>query len=208
MITRLKNDYYRDGFYKVVFTLGLIVFAIILLLIASLYLHFSKPKPVSFAVGHEWRVLAPVPVDQPYLSTADLVQWVSSAISTVFNYDFLHYNSQLSNAAQYFTPSGWKRFGDLLNGYVNYSNLSNGKQFVRAVPTGAPFILNQGILQNKYAWWVQMPVTLKYVSYNSKVKNDLVLQVLVVRIPTDNNLDGVAIDNVIVSKSSGNVTEG
>src|SRR5688572_30035886 len=91
---QLKNDFYRDGFYKVLLALGLILIAIFLLVALSLYLHFSKPEPVDFSVGTEFRVLQPVPTDQPYLSTADLLQWVSQTLPKVFSYDFVSYSAQ------------------------------------------------------------------------------------------------------------------
>lgn len=203
-VVRLRDDFYRDGFFKVVLSLFLIILAIILLLVGSLDLHLTKPSPVKFVVGKEWRVLSTVPVDQPYLNTADLIQWVSTALPAALTYDFLHYTYQLKLSQQYFTINGWKRFSDILNVYANYNTITNTKIFISGTPAGAPFILNQGLLQGKYAWWVQMPIDISSMSYNTSATNLVVFQVLVVRMPTDNNLDGVAIDNILVSKSNGN----
>jgi intracellular multiplication protein IcmL len=199
----LRDDFYRDHFGKVLFIIASVCIAIVLLIAASIYLHLNKPEPVSFAVLDEWRVQPPIPLDQPYLATPDLLQWVSDALPKAFNYDFNHYNGQLQQASQYFTKDGWKIFLNQLNIYVNYNNVQNDKMFVNGSAAGAPFILNQGLLSGRYAWWVQMPVDVSYANYNRSARRSLTLQVLVVRVSTLNNLNGIGIDNVIVSKSTG-----
>jgi len=44
-----------------------------------------------------------------------------------------------------------------------------------------------------------MPITINYASYEKTYSKSLVLQVLVVRVPTLTNLAGVGIDNVLVN---------
>jgi intracellular multiplication protein IcmL len=198
-VVRLKDDYYRDGFYKILVAIALIVFAILLLCATSLYLFLSKPRPVDFAVGKEFRVLADVPITQAYLPEADLIQWVSEAVPSSFNLDFIHYMDQIKHSAQYFTSEGWKTFLDILNIYANYNTISNNKLVVTATPTSAPFIINQQVYQGRYSWWVQMSINLVSSSYQSSSSQPLTLQIFVVRVPTLNNLSGVGIQNVILS---------
>lgn len=205
-IVGLKNDFYRDSFGKVVLLIISILFAIILLAAVSVYLHLNKPPPITFPVDAEWRVQPEVPLDQPYLSTPDLLQWVSGAIMKAFVFDFNYYNEQLKTASQYFTPDGWKVFLNQLNIYANYNNVQAYKSFINATPSGAPFILQQGLLSGRYAWWVQMPIELSYASYTGTTKQTLTLQILVVRVSTLNNLTGVGINNVIVAKTTANQT--
>lgn len=200
----LREDFYRDSFSKLILIVANISVAIILLIAVSLYLYLNKPSPISFFVDAEWRVQPSVPLDQPYLSTADLQQWTSDAIQKSFIYDFYQYNDQLKAAAKYFTPNGWQVFLNQLNIYVNYNNVQTAKMFINATPDRAPVILQQGLLAGRYGWWVQIPVNLNYISYNRSSVQTLMLQILVVRVPTLTNLAGVGIDNVIVTKATGN----
>ena len=200
-VVSIHDDFYRDSFGKVVFLLISMVIAIGLLISLSVYLYLNKPPPVIFSVDDEWRVQPPVPLDQPYLAIADVLQWVSDALPAAFVYDFNHYNEQLKRASQYFTTAGWKVFLNHLNTYANYNNVLTNKMFLSGSPGGAPFILNQGMLSGRYAWWVQMPMEINYAGYAPLAKQSIVLQVLVVRVSTLNNLSGVAIDNVIISKN-------
>lgn len=201
-VVQLRDDFYRDDFAKVILLIAFVCVAVGLLVAVSTYLHMEKPKPVYFSTDKEWRVQASVPLDKPYLSTPDLLQWVSDAVRNAFVYDFNNYNNQLQASTQYFTSDGWKVFLNQLNIYVNYNTVQTNKMFVNPMPSGAPFILQQGLLSGRYAWWVQMPIDLNYISYDRSSKQTLTLQILVVRVPTMNNLSGVGIDNVIVSQST------
>lgn len=203
-VVRLRDDFYRDGFYKVLLAVATIIVAIVLLIIVSLYLLGSKPKPVYFSTDNEWRVLAPVPVEQQYLKNPDLAQWVTNVLPQAFTYDFISYTKQLKNLGQYFTANGWQIFLNQLNIYANYNGIQTQKLFVSASAAGAPVVINQGLLQGRYAWWVQMPVNLNYISADKGSTQPLVIQVLVVRVPTLNNISGVGIENMIVSKGDAN----
>lgn len=192
----LRKDFYQDGFRKIFFILGMLIFTIVLLIATSVYLFLDKPPPVKFSTDNEWRILLPVPLDRPYLAQSDLIQWVSSVLPNLFNYDFVNYKVELQKNEHYFTENGWKAFLALLKSYADYTAITKSKLFVNGVPLGAPFILNQGLIERKYSWWVQMPVN---INYSTRYTEALDLQVLVVRISTLNNLHGVAIDNIIVA---------
>lgn len=207
-VVQLRDDFYRDSFSKMLSIMIAICAAIAIMGGMSLYLHLTKPPPITFEVGDEWRIQAPVPLDQPYRTTPDLLQWVSDVLPRVFQYDFNHYNDQLKNASQYFTEDGWKVFLNQLNNYVNYNNVQTYKMFVSGIPESAPFILNQGLILGRYGWWVQMPLTIKSYGNNRNSTRTLTLQVLVVRVPTLNNLAGIGIDNVIVEKNASNAPAG
>ncbi len=202
----LRDGFYRDSFGKVTFVIASFCVAIIGLVVLSLYLFLVKPPPVTFPVGSEMRVLSPVPLDQPYLTTPSLLQWVANVLQRSFVFDFNHYNDQLKNAQQFFTANGWKAFVNQLNIYANYNNVQAYKLFVTGTPTAAPLILREGVLQEsgKYAWWVQMPMRINYAGYKPPANSAVTLQVLVVRVSTLNNLTGVGIDDVIQAPPTGN----
>lgn len=202
-IVRLRTQFYRDGFSKVLIAMFLVIAAIITLIAISIYLHLTKPDPVSFATDSEFRILAPVPLDKPYLSNADLLQWVSEALPASFTYDFLNYNSEQQMLTQYYTSKGWQSLlGQLNNYHADFNSLQNAKMFVNATLTGAPIILSQGVLpEGKYAWRVQMPMNVRYS--NLIDTRSLVIIVLVVRIPTLDNYYGVGIEDLNITASQG-----
>jgi intracellular multiplication protein IcmL len=200
-LVSLRDDFYRDGFYKALTIFGVLLFAIVLLVGTSLYLHYSKPNPMTFYTGNEFRTVQPTPLKEEYLSLPDLIQWSSVALSSIFNYDFINYQQQLKDDMHFFTLNGWKNFLSLLKVYADQKAIDDGKLFVTSTPAGAPFIINQGLLENgAYGWWVQMPINLDYSSVNKGNQLSLVLQILVVRVPTLNDFYGVRIDKIVVAK--------
>lgn len=200
----LRKDFYKDGFRKILFIFGIFFVVIVALIATSAYLFLDKPAPVKFSTDNEWRIVKPVPLDQPYISQPDLIQWVSTVIPGLFNYDFINYKIELQKNEHYFTPEGWKRFLTFLNGYAAYSAVIRSKLFINGEPTGAPFIINQGLLERKYSWWVQIPLN---INYSGGYVQSLDLQVLVVRESTLNNLYGIVIDNIVVANANGKPAE-
>jgi intracellular multiplication protein IcmL len=206
-VNELKDNFYRDSFGKVTLIIVSICMAIVLLVAMSFFLYLDKPAPVAFQADNDWRVQSPVPLDQPYLTIPEVLQWVADVMPKVFVYDFVNYDNQLKAASQYFTDDGWKAFLNHLNIYANYNNVQSNKLFITSTPAGAPYIQNQGILSGttRYGWWVKMPMTLSYTTGLTKVRATnkvLALNILVVRVPTLDSLIGVAIDNVIVENSA------
>jgi intracellular multiplication protein IcmL len=200
-VVELQANFYRDSFGKMLLILFSFALIVLILIAIIFYLHFSKPQPLVFPVDSEWRVQPAIPLNQPYLTKPNLLQWVGDVLPKIFLYDFNNYNEQLKQASQFFTPRGWTVFLNQLNNYANYNNVLNNKLFVNVEPLGAPILLNSGLLAGRFAWWVQIPIKISYSGFKSLPTQFLTLQILIVRVPTLTNLSGIGIDNVIVSKS-------
>lgn len=198
IVVELNDSFYRDRFWKVILLFACMVIAIILLAVTSVYLMVTKPPPQYFRVGDEWRTQPIVPINQAYLARADILQWTRDALQQVFTLDFIHYQDELESYKKFFTPDGWIVFQNQINNYVNYDVMKTGMLFSVVAPDQAPYVVNQGLLSGRYAWWVQMPIRISFTGVSKKADEKLTLQVLVARVPTTENLDGVAIDNIIV----------
>lgn len=198
-VSQIHDDFYRDSFGKVIFIIASIALAIVFTIALSLYLYYEKPAPVVFKVDSDWRVKPEVAIDQPYLTNAELLQWIGEVMPRLFVLDFYHYNDQVQAFNQYFTENGWKVFLNQLNIYANYDTVQKNKLFLFGQPASAPYITNQGLLNARYAWLVKMPVTINFVGITRTMKQTLSLEITIVRVSTLNNLSGVAIDNIIVT---------
>lgn len=201
-IVQLTNNFYRDGFRKVLFSFGLVTIAFVLVVAAVLYLYFSKPPPVYFATDNQWRTVAAIPVTEGnYPTDPDLKQWVSNALQSIFRYSFINYDNTLRSHRTYFTDNGWQVFQGLVNRFAAKTMVESTKTFVTGGPDAAPTITRFGLIpeQKRYGWWIQVPVSLSYTTPGrDSYTQSLTLNVLVVRIPTLDNLYGVAIENIQV----------
>lgn len=198
----LMDNFYRDRFRLILLSLAMVVGAIALLIVVSLYFFMHQVLPVTFGVYPEWRVQMDVPVDRAYPALPDMFQWVSTVIPKIFATDFINYGQSFKALTPYFSENGWAIYMGIVKTYMNQEDIVKNKQFVTALAAGAPVILNQGIVEGKYAWWVQMPIEVRYSGIDANVHTvNLVVQALVARVSTVNNLDGVVIDNMIIKTS-------
>jgi intracellular multiplication protein IcmL len=201
----LREEFYRDSLGKLVAIIISIIVAIILVIGISLYLFLDKPKPIIFRVSEDFRVIPPVALDQEYLSKPDLFQWVANVLPKLFTYDFINYNDQLKDNAQYFTPAGWEIFLTQLNNYAQNNDIQTNKLFTNAMPANAPSLYNRGIVSGRFTWQIIIPISITYAGTNPPPNKTVTFQLSVVRVPTLNNLDGVAIDNMVVMNSTNTV---
>jgi len=203
-VMHLRTDFYRDGFRKVLFSLALMGTAFMFIIATIVYLYLTKPKPVMFSTYENFSVVPKIPVNQSYLSEAELRQWVSNALQAIFVYDFYHYSDQLKNNKQYFTEKGWTIYKDFLNNFAAENTVTNAKAFVTSNALGAPVLGDKGNLPDgRYAWWVQMQIKINYFSQKIIMPPQTpTIQALVVRVPTTNNMSAVAIENIIYAPST------
>jgi intracellular multiplication protein IcmL len=173
--------------------------AVVVLVATSLYLYTHKPAPVTFYTDSDLRAFPLAPVSDPYVKQADLIQWFSEVIPQAFTFDFVNYQDQLKQVQPYFTSKGWDALLKQLDTYANEKTIETNKLFVNTSAGGTPTIPNQGMIEGRYGWWIQLPLKIHYTSLERHNDTPINLQALVVRVPTTNNLTGLAIDNIIVS---------
>lgn len=202
-VVRLRSDFYRDGFNKVIVALILSITAVLVIILTSFYLLTHKPAPVTFYTDSDLRAFPLVPVTEPYVKQADLIQWVSEVLPQSFTFDFVDYQAQLKQLQQYYTPKGWAALTALLDKYANAGQIQTNKLFVNAGAGGTPTIPNQGLLEGHYGWWIQLPLNIYYSSLEKRLDASVTLQALVIRIPTANSLTGIAIDNIVEQQVKG-----
>lgn len=200
---RLRNEFYRDNYRKVVGALLISILIIFVLVGGVVYVVSNPPAPQYFATTSDGRIIPLVPLDQPNLSDAALLQWANTAAIAAYNYNFINYRQALQDASQYFTPEGWQAFLDALKSSNNLDAVIAKKLIVSAVATGAPVILEQGPLMGKYSWKVQMPMLVTYQSASQFSQQNVTVTMLIARVPTLTSVRGIGIAQFIVSGGSG-----
>lgn len=200
-LVRLRNEFYRDNYRRIVSIL-LLTFLIIGLLIGALiYVVTHPPSPKYFATDTTGRIVPLLPLDQPNMSTATLLQWANMASVAAFTYNFVDYRAQLQAASEFFTTEGWQAF---LQSIVSSNNLTAVKAknlVVSAVATGAPIITQQGVVDGRYTWQVQMPMLVTYQSASQVTPQSLMVTLVITRISTLDSPTGIGIAQFIATES-------
>lgn len=203
-VVRLRNDFYRDNHRRVMMCL-LVAIATIILLCGSLsYVVTHPPAPKYFATTIDGKIIPLVPLSEPNMPNSAVLLWANQAATASFTYDFVNYRQALQSASNYFTPDGWRDFLGALTSSNNLNAVITKKLVVSSAATGAPVILQQGLLGGTYAWRVQMPMVVTYQSASQVAQQNVMVTMLVVRVSTLNSSRGVGIAQFVVSGGNNN----
>lgn len=202
-IVKSRNDFYRDNYRKVVTALLLSAFIIFILALALIYVVLNPPAPKYFATSTDGRIVNLIPLDQPNLSDAALLQWANTAAVSAYSYNFVNYRQALQDASAYFTPEGQDSFLSAIRSSNNLEAVISKKLVVSAVATGAPVILQKGILAGQFTWKVQIPLLVTFQSASQVSQQSVTVTLLIVRMSTLSSARGIGIAQFIVAGSGG-----
>lgn len=200
-LVRVRNEFYRDNYRRIIAIL-LLAFLIIGLLVGALiYVVTHPPAPKYFATDTSGRILPLVPLDQPDLSTAALLQWANTAAVAAFTYNFVDYRAQLQAASEFFTPEGWQAYLESIQSSNNLAAVKAKNLVVSAVATGAPIVLQHGVVDGRYTWQVQMPLLVTYQSASQVTPQSLMVNMVITRVSALDSPRGIGIAQFIATES-------
>lgn len=199
VVVRNRNDFYRDNYRKVVAALLFCMLIMLILGSTLVYLFMNPPPPRYFATSVDGRITPLIPLNQPNISQSALLQWANTAAISAYTYNFVNYRQALQSASENFTPDGWAAFMQALQSSNNLTAVTAKKLVVSAVATGAPVILQQGVLNGAYAWRVQMPMLVTYQSASQFSRQSIIVTMLVTRVSTLNSPQGIGIAQFVAA---------
>jgi len=197
----LRNNFYRDNYRRVVSALLVMIVVIFVLISIIFYQIASIPTPKYFATSSDGRITQLYSLDAPLMPPDQLLQWAARAAVAAYSYNFVNYREALQGVQNYFTPEGWRNFENALKSSRNLEMVIEKKLVSSAVATGAPVILDQGVVNDRYAWKVQVPILVSYQSASENTQQPLVITMIISRVPTLNTPRGIAIASFVGGSS-------
>lgn len=122
--------------------------------------------PVNYFATENGRIKQVYPMDRPAWSESDVRQFGADTLSAAFTLDFVHYRNQMTAVSPRFSEAGFE-------GYVQAVTRSNVLSLVRdkrmnlTVSVEPGVITRRGVIDDRYAWEFQYPVTLRLQGQNS-----------------------------------------
>ncbi len=197
-LVKLRNGFYKDGFRRLSFVLLLSVIINLILIIALLVTRNRIPPPLYFASSQDGSLAKLQPLDQPVYNKDQVASWVSRAIPSILQLDFMNYRAQLNRSEKYFTTFGWTQFQDGFQAQLK--QIKDQKLVASGVVSGAPVVTRELYLKGTYSWYVQVPVMITFEGANSKATtNSYTWTVLVSRVDNRKNDQLLGIQQVIQS---------
>ncbi len=189
-----RNEFYRDG-YRLALRVALIQAVVIFGLIGAMFFIISVHQPENryFATTEDGRLIPMVALSEPNLSTPALLSWAAQAASETMSFSFSNYRRNLQQASRNFTKAGWESFSLALQQAQIIKSVEENNQEVSAVPRGAPILKFEGVVGGQYQWQVQIPMILTYVSGAKSRSENLILTIVIVRVPRLESPNGVGI---------------
>lgn len=202
-VVKLRNEFYRDNYRKVVAALLLSFSIILILAVALFYLVTTPPAPRYFATTTDGRIVPLIPFNRPNLSNSAILQWANTAATAANSYNFVNYRKALQQAADYFTPEGKQMFFNALKNSNNLQAVIAKKLIVSAVATGVPVVLEQGVMLGRYTWKVQIPMLITFQSASQFSQQSVTVTMVIVRVSPLESVRGIGIAQFIVSGGGG-----
>lgn len=194
----VRNEFYRDG-YRNLLRLAVLQSLIILGLVGGMYfvIQVHQPENRYFATTEDGRLVPMVALNEPNLSTPALMSWVAQAATEVMTFGFNDYRRRLQEASRNFTRRGWESFTSALQRSRIIEMVETNQQVVTAAPQGAPVLQSEGVVAGRYQWVVQVPLVVTYQSGNRTKNDNLLISVVIVRVPRLETPNGVGIEQWI-----------
>lgn len=191
----IRNEFYRDG-YRSLLKIAVIEAVIILGLIAVMFyvIHIHQPENRYFATTEDGRLVPMVGLNEPNLSTPALMSWTAQAATEVMTFGFHDYRRRLQESSRNFTRIGWASFTGALEKSRIIEMMESNQQVVTAAPRSAPIIIKEGLVQGRYQWQVELPIVVTYQAGSQTRADNLLLTLLIVRVPKLESPNGVGIE--------------
>lgn len=202
-VVKLRNDFYRDNYRKVVAALLISFFIVLTLAGALFYIVTHPPAPRYFATSNDGRLVPLIPFDRPNLNNSTVLEWANTAATAAYSYNFVNYREALQQAADYFTQEGRQMFFNAVKSSNNLQAVIAKKLIVSAVATGVPVVLEQGVMLGRYTWKVQIPMLITFQSASQFSQQSVTVTMLIVRVSPLASPRGIGIAQFIVSGGGG-----
>ncbi len=195
-IVRFQEQFKQENVTPLIL-LSTLLCALSILMAVFIFLQYeNRPKEKYFALYDENKLFAMTPLDKPNMSTTTLLRWSVEAATATYNYNFSNYESKLRSLKQYFTAKGYDNFLDALSKSNNLAGIEDNKLDITSIPKEPPVIIKEKRTPAGYAWLVQAPIQISIRSGSDVKFKDILVEMLIVRIPTNESAKGIGIAQI------------
>lgn len=194
----VRNEFYRDGFrnlMRIAIVEAVVIVALLLTFIS--YMNSTKAQDHFFATTADGRIMQLVPLEQPNMGTSALLSWVAQAGTEVMTFGYHDYQRRLQSSSRHFTRHGWETFAAALQKSRTIESVEASKQVVSAQPRSAPILIREASINGKYHWMVDLPLSVRYQSGDQSREDSLTVHLVIQRVPSLENPNGVGIEQWI-----------
>ena len=192
-----RSAYSRERFIFLLRTLYCALGLIALLTVANVYLAVRPVETKVIAKDPMGGIKELVTLEKPLNSQNEMLAWATNAVTGAFTLSFSNYQQQLQDVRFNFTEPGWRGFQEALRGRGVLDAIINSKYVSTAVPTAAPVVVQQGLIEGKYAWRIEIPLIVTYESASGRASQSFLVEATIIRRPETENPRGLGIQSIV-----------
>lgn len=183
-LVRLRNNFYRDSYRRLITLLLLMAAAIVALSSIMYYMYTHRPAPKYFATDTQGQLIQIMPLNKPGISDGEVLNWATRGITAAFTLNFVQWRQQLQTVQDtYFTISGSENYLDALKGAQTLDLIQKNKFVATAEATAAPIITRRAPdnSPNPYYWIIKMPILMTLQNTENLIRMNMEVEMIVVR---------------------------
>lgn len=167
----------------------------ILALVLIFGIPFFHPIYQYFAMNPKQERMQLAGIIMPNMTNSAILSWSTTSITEIMTMGFGDYEQHLKGQKFRFTDSGWESFATAFDEQKIGDSFRKHQLVLTTVPSNSPVILGQGENpQHIYQWNVQLPVVMTYATNNNvSRRQSSVIDIQIVRVPSDQNPAGIGI---------------
>lgn len=199
----LLNEHSRQFVAKVASGVTKVSFVMGICLAGSIALNgyfayqITNIKPEYFASTENGRIIPLIPLSEPVMSVADVIDFAQKSVRRSMTLDFLNFRSQLEDSRQYYTSDGFQSFIGSMSDSGILDTIRNGR-YNMSTSTETGVLSRQGLIDGRRVYVVSFPIQVKLSGQtNEKPDQKFLATVRVERISTAIDTEGVAITQVV-----------
>lgn len=177
-----------------------------LIVLVILIVVLMTQKNYFFSVDPMGRV-RPVPaLGVPEVSDALVLSFARQTVLDVYQFDYVNWRSQLSQAFRNLSDYASRTWMNTLNDNGIMDIVKKDRLVVQCVPTGIPVLEASGMINGRYSWRISMPAQVTFYSANESKSQSILATVLVSRVEANtdhlNGLEVISIDTKNIGGSN------
>ena len=173
---------------------------ILTLIVMVGYMNLHSTVYVTVAATADGRLVPLTLLSEPIMTDAALKTWTVSAVTEAFTLGHHDWRMRLGAIRESFTERGYEAFVKALEESRFLERIRDRLQVSSAVAKGVPIVTETRLHGDRLIWVIEFPFLVTFEAGTQTFSQELVAEVLVMRVPLWERQTGIAIEQLIATR--------
>ena len=178
----------------------LVVTNILTLVVTVGYMNMHSTVYVTVAATSDGRLVPLTQLSEPIMTDAALKTWTVTAVTEAFTLGHHDWRMRLGAVRESFTDRGYESFVNGLEESRFLERIRERLQVSSSVARGVPVVTSTFLHGDRLVWQIEFPLLVTFEAGSKTFSQELVAEVLVMRVPLWEREAGIAIEQLIATR--------